>query len=78
MQPLKFNHSFDVSWAECTSAILNLRDDLYDKIIGKDNNDTEKAICGVAALVFVAAEQKDDPFLADKKMRVAKIQRNIK
>jgi hypothetical protein len=45
-----------VSWAKCTSAILNLRDDLYDKKIRKDNNDTERAIYGVATLVFVAAE----------------------
>ncbi|KAK2354481.1 hypothetical protein QL285_091996 [Trifolium repens] len=64
-----FDHSLDVSCGECTSAILNLRDDLYDKNIGKDNNDTERAICGVAALVIVAAEQKGDPVLVDKKMR---------
>jgi hypothetical protein len=43
--------------------------DLYDKKIGKDNNDTERAICGVAALVSVADEQKDDPFLVDKFLR---------
>jgi hypothetical protein len=64
-----FDNSFDVSCAECTSAILNLRDDLYYKNIGKDNNDTERAICGVAALVSVADEQKDDPFLVDKFLR---------
>jgi hypothetical protein len=64
-----FDHSFDVSCAECTSAILNLRDDLYAIKVDKDNNDTERAICGVAALVSVVAEQKDDPFLADKFLR---------
>jgi hypothetical protein len=67
MQTLRF--SFDVSCAKCTCAVLNLRDDLYDKKIDKDDNDTKRAICGVAALVIVTVEQKDDPVLADKKMR---------
>ncbi|CAL5194968.1 unnamed protein product [Lathyrus oleraceus] len=65
-----FDHSFEESCLDCTSAILSLRDGLYDKMVGKDNyNDTERAICGVAALVSVAFEQQDDPFLADKFLR---------
>jgi hypothetical protein len=64
-----FDFSFDVSRAKCTCVVLNLRDDLYDKKIDKDDNDTKRAICGVAALVIVAAEQKGDPVLVDKKMR---------
>ncbi|AES82726.1 putative protein kinase RLK-Pelle-URK-2 family [Medicago truncatula] len=60
-----FDLSFDESCADCTSAILNLRDNLYDTM----SNDTERAICGVAALVAVAFEQPNDPFLADKFLR---------
>lgn len=66
-----FDNPFDVSCADCTSAILNVRESLYAQQTGnKDNNDTERAICGVAALVAIAAQQLvDDPSLADKFLR---------
>ncbi|XP_004494769.2 probable serine/threonine-protein kinase PBL22 isoform X2 [Cicer arietinum] len=65
-----FDHSFDESCADCTSTIMSVRDGLYGKVMDKDdNNVTERAICGIAALVAVAAKQQDDPFLADKFLR---------
>lgn len=66
-----FDHPFDESCADCSGAILSVRDGLYAQQMGQDssNNDTERAICGVAAIVAVAADKPDDPFLADKFLR---------
>lgn len=66
-----FDHSFDESCANCTSAIWSLRDSLCEQANGMDgNNGTERAICGVAALVAVSAGKlPDDPSLSDKFLR---------
>ena len=61
-----FDQPFVQSCADCTSAIFSLRDDLIN---GGSDNDTDRAICGVAALVAVAVGKPDDPSLADKFLR---------
>ncbi|KAJ1413818.1 Serine/threonine-protein kinase, active site [Sesbania bispinosa] len=63
-----FDHPFYQSCADCTSAILSVRDSLYDQM-GDNNNATERAICGVATLIAVAADKSDDPSLIDKFLR---------
>ncbi|XP_027349569.1 probable receptor-like protein kinase At3g17420 [Abrus precatorius] len=64
-----FDLPFYQSCADCTTAILNVRDGLYSQVMGKDNNNTERTICGVAAIVAVAAGKPDDPALVDKFLR---------
>jgi len=68
-----FDRPFDLSCADCTSAVLGVRDLLYDRFVGKDNNNnnspTETAVCGIAALVSVAAGNADDPSIPDKFLR---------
>lgn len=65
-----FDHPYNEACADCSEAILSLRDSLYASEMGKDNNnDTERVICGVAALVAVAADKSDDPSLPDKFLR---------
>ncbi|KAK7258584.1 hypothetical protein RIF29_24165 [Crotalaria pallida] len=67
-----FDQSFDQACANCTSAILSLRDSLYEQENGKESNDnkTERAMCGVAALVALAAGKlPDDPSISDKFLR---------
>ncbi|TKY61314.1 receptor protein kinase [Spatholobus suberectus] len=60
-----FDHPFDQSCADCTAAIFSLRDALYAQV-ASENDDTERAICGVAAIVAVAT---NDPSLVDKFLR---------
>ncbi|XP_027931696.1 proline-rich receptor-like protein kinase PERK3 [Vigna unguiculata] len=62
-----FNQPFGPSCADCTSGISNVRDTLYSQV-DKHNNDTERAICGVAAIVALAAGSPNDP-LVDKFLR---------
>ncbi|KAK7337987.1 hypothetical protein VNO77_18581 [Canavalia gladiata] len=58
---------FDLPYAEacarCTAAIFAVRDGLYDQ---EAPNATERAICGVAAIVALAADKPDDSALIDK------------
>ncbi|XP_061363351.1 probable receptor-like protein kinase At5g18500 [Gastrolobium bilobum] len=64
-----FDHPFDQSCADCTNAILNVRDSLYAPILENGPNNTERAICGVAAVVAVAVGNPGDPSLSDKFFR---------
>lgn len=59
-----FNQPFGQSCAECTSGISNVRDALYSQV-EKHNNEIDRAICGVAAIVALAAARPNDP-LVDK------------
>ncbi|KAK7285843.1 hypothetical protein RJT34_20625 [Clitoria ternatea] len=74
----RFNLPFDQSCADCTTAILSFRDALYAQAIPKNNNDTERAICGVTAIVAVAAAKPDDPALIDKFLRCLPTSENKK
>ncbi|KAK7381328.1 hypothetical protein VNO78_33945 [Psophocarpus tetragonolobus] len=62
-----FDRPFDQSCVECTRAILSVRDALYDQV-ANNNNNTERALCGVATIVAVAAGKPNDP-LVDKFFR---------
>ncbi|XP_068495804.1 probable receptor-like protein kinase At5g18500 isoform X2 [Phaseolus vulgaris] len=62
-----FNQRFDQSCADCTSGILSVRDTLYSQF-ANNNNDTDRAICGVAAIIALAAGRPNDP-LVDKFLR---------
>ncbi|BAT87896.1 hypothetical protein VIGAN_05131600 [Vigna angularis var. angularis] len=59
-----FDQPFGQSCADCTSGISNVRDTLYSQV-EKHNNDIDRAICGVAAIVGLAAGRPNDP-LVDK------------
>ncbi|MED6111297.1 hypothetical protein PIB30_051151 [Stylosanthes scabra] len=61
-----FDQPFVEACANCTSSILTLRDALMN---GGNDDDANRAVCGVAALVAVAAGKHDDPNLADKVLR---------
>ncbi|KAG5056237.1 hypothetical protein AAZX31_03G232600 [Glycine max] len=63
-----FDHPFGESCADCTGAILSLRDSLYNQVTNNNNNHTEVAICAVAAIVAVAAGKPNDPAV-DKVLR---------
>ncbi|XP_028790619.1 probable receptor-like protein kinase At3g17420 [Neltuma alba] len=57
------------SCAHCVSAVLNIRDSLYDQLVGSQDIPVERAVCGVASLVSLAAGKPDDPSLSDKFLR---------
>ncbi|KAI4378984.1 hypothetical protein MLD38_016395 [Melastoma candidum] len=57
-----FNTSYEETCKTCTNAVLSLRDDLLD---GAKENDTEKAVCGVASVIVVAATYIGDPSWVD-------------
>ncbi|KAG4914070.1 hypothetical protein JHK82_054652 [Glycine max] len=63
-----FDHPFGESCADCTGAILSLRDGLHNQVANNNNNHTELAICEVAAIVAVAAGKPNDP-VVDKVLR---------
>ncbi|RDX69462.1 hypothetical protein CR513_51423, partial [Mucuna pruriens] len=62
-----FDQPFYQSCADCTAAIFSFRDALYDQVV-KDTNNTERAICGVAAIVALATAKPSD-HLVDKFLR---------
>ncbi|KAK1391045.1 putative leucine-rich repeat receptor-like protein kinase [Heracleum sosnowskyi] len=53
---MHFGYSFDADCANCTTAISSARDHLVKKLNVVGNN-TEKAICGVAVVTAIAAQQ---------------------
>ncbi|TXG66249.1 hypothetical protein EZV62_007524 [Acer yangbiense] len=60
----RFNSSFDDSCRNCTGAVVAARDNLLNdsKVRGDDN---EKAICGMAVVVSIAAANLDDSSSVD-------------
>ena len=54
--------SFDGACKNCSEAILDLRKELLNHYVVK-NNDTEKTICGLAALISIAAGKNDSQSL---------------
>ncbi|KAI4350140.1 hypothetical protein L6164_010649 [Bauhinia variegata] len=65
-----FDQPFPQTCSECTDAILKVRDAFYELTDAKDNiTDTERVVCGVAALVSVAAGKPEDPAVTDKFLR---------
>ncbi|CAK9137748.1 unnamed protein product [Ilex paraguariensis] len=56
--------SFDTACGNCVEAIKQERDDLLKNLKAKGNN-TEKAICGVAVVISVAAAEHNDSFVID-------------
>ncbi|KAG2395303.1 G-type lectin S-receptor-like serine/threonine-protein [Vigna angularis] len=61
-----FDQPFGQSCADCTSGISNVRDTLYSQV-EKHNNDIDRAICGVAAIVGLAAGRPNDPLKKGRK-----------
>ena len=65
-----FDQPFLPSCTHCTTAIFAVRNFLYDQFVGKEEfNPLETAVCGVAALVSLAAANSQDPSLIDKFLR---------
>ncbi|KAI9077995.1 hypothetical protein K1719_040124 [Acacia pycnantha] len=64
-----FDHPSSDSCSSCVYAVLNIRDSLYYQLHGPQDFPLERAVCGVAALVSLAAGKPDDPALSDKFLR---------
>ncbi|XP_054806193.1 putative cysteine-rich receptor-like protein kinase 31 isoform X2 [Prosopis cineraria] len=64
-----FDHPSRDSCSNCVTAVLTIRDSLYNQFVGRQDLPVERAICGVAALVSVAAGKPDDPSIPDKFLR---------
>ncbi|KAF8388470.1 hypothetical protein HHK36_027142 [Tetracentron sinense] len=61
----QLNSSFDYACPKCTQAIIDARDHQLAQF-RVNTNDTEKAICGVAVVISVAAAKIEDrPFVSD-------------
>jgi hypothetical protein len=61
-----FGNAFDEACANCTPAILDVRKDLLELSEEKDDNGIERSICGVAAVISVAAGKPDNgSFIGD-------------
>ncbi|XP_059436091.1 proline-rich receptor-like protein kinase PERK3 [Corylus avellana] len=59
------NAIFDDACANCTPAILDVRKGLLKLSQEKDDNNSERAICGVAAVISVAAGESGNGLLID-------------
>ncbi|PQQ14885.1 putative leucine-rich repeat receptor-like serine/threonine-protein kinase [Prunus yedoensis var. nudiflora] len=61
----QFGNAFDGVCRNCTRAILALREFLLKRYGVKDENKTETAICGVAAMISIAAANMKGSFSVD-------------
>ncbi|BBH06789.1 Leucine-rich repeat transmembrane protein kinase protein [Prunus dulcis] len=61
----QFGNAFDNVCRKCTGAFSALRDYLLKKYNVKDENKTETAICGVAAMISIAAANMNGSFSVD-------------
>ncbi|BFG37278.1 hypothetical protein CerSpe_235520 [Prunus speciosa] len=61
----QFGNAFDGVCRNCTQAILALRDFLLKRYGVNDENKTETAICGVAAMISIAAANMKGSFSVD-------------
>ncbi|KAJ7973588.1 Tyrosine kinase family protein [Quillaja saponaria] len=64
-----FDNAFDEACANCTVAILDVREVLLENSEVNNDESIARATCGVAAVISVAAGNEDDPALIDKFFR---------
>lgn len=60
----RFNTSFNKACTNCTDAVGKLRDYMLQEL-HKDGDDNERAVCGLAVVISIAAANMGDPSSID-------------